>query len=163
AGLCPGEAFLKGHHRHSPHHWGAKAAADVVFHDHVNANRSPISLMDTIRDADLTFDRFISYAGSEFVCITIAMDANRYAVYENIKSAVVGGRPEFLRWSSKPEDRDYWPNRFPERPEWRRLETEGIYSSKGTLRPHHVRVGRYFTLLDFCRSPNAYAAGCNWV
>ena len=31
------------------------------------------------------------------------------------------------------------------------------------LRAHHVRVGRYFNLLDFCRNGRAVEEGLNWV
>ena len=47
--------------------------------------------------------------------------------------------------------------------DWRREEGEGTGKAGKNLRAHHVRVGRYFVLLDFCRSVDGLRRGCKTV
>lgn len=163
------EAVLDKPDFQTPHRWGQEpplgqsgAAADIVVHERVNAAQAPITwLQEAVRDG-FDFNRAITYAGSEFVCVSTSSRPRR-SIYENIR--VLGRRkPEF-----KTHARNFDAmRRFGEadpvvRKDWRRAEGEGSYHHKGDLRAQHVRVGRYFTLLDFCRSERAMAGGICWV
>jgi hypothetical protein len=167
AGLCPSPAYRSGHPPDSPHFWSGQkgAAADVVFHNWVNEGKAPIGIVEILHSERIAFDRVISYAGSEFLCLTYKhskttnpMD-HRCAVIENIR--IAGADHRRTNWSSNPGTFFERCGSMPKRPDWRRHESE-LPSNSKVLRPHHLRTGRYFTLLDFCRSPHAYESG-KWV
>lgn len=160
AGFVPRLALGRGHPPDSPHGWtDGKAAADVVFHDWVNKGKAPISILNEF--GSHSFHRVISYAGSEYLCVTAEKSSgyHRHAVIEGVRRP--GAKPLRVRWCD-----GYHGYReiseFPHRHDWRREEHE-VPGNSPELRTHHVRVGEYFTLLDFCRSPYAYEAGRPWV
>ena len=159
------ELFGKsGHYHSSPHRWNKKygAAADVVFHDHVNRDEAPIKLCHEIDRSSQVFDRVITYAGSEFICLCYRKSRNRGALYENVR--VPGQVARLVNHgyrSSKRHRRQHKP--LTERADWRRAEGEGIGKSGKRLRAHHIRVGRYFVLLDFCRSVDGLRRGIRTV
>lgn len=152
--------------RVTPHFWNEEwgAAADIVIHDLANNDIPPIKIIDMLAQ-ELDFDRMISYAGSEFICVAVRRTRNRRIIYENVRLPSPGpglvAKPEVLTWTeSKRNKADNWP---PERPDWRRVEGEPIYHSRRTLRAQHIRVSHYFTALDFCRDEDAMASGRSWV
>lgn len=153
--------------RFTPHTWSPKdgAAADVIVHNWVNADFSPIELAKGIISRKLPFERLITYAGSEVMCVSAGRQPkNRGAVYENIR--VPGKvRPDFKAWHRG----GIYPSRLaeeggiPSRPDWRRSEGELPYHTKFMLRPQHLRVSRYFVALDFFRNESAINAGIPWA
>lgn len=163
AGFCPRRVLGNGHPDSSPHAWDdRKASADVSFHHWVNKGKAPIELVKRM-DTTYQFHRMITYAGSEFICVTAERKsggAHRHAVFENLRQP---GQPhKFIRWASSHSQWNFVRNTIPERPDWRRDEHERP-SNSPELRSHHIRVGQFFTLLDFCRSPYAYESGKPWV
>ena len=76
-----------GHYHRSPHRWNKEygTAADVVFHDHVNRDEAPFELCHEIDRSSQAFDRAITYAGSEFICLGYRESRNRGALYENVR------------------------------------------------------------------------------
>jgi len=137
-----------------PHRWSDEAgsAADFIFHDWVNHERSPIKLAEELMFSDLNFERIITYAGSEVICLAVKRTNPRFAIIEN--------RRHRYRHQEKPkrivhcrckDDHSKHPLGFQDFVDWRRGPSETMYHAKGQIRPQHVRVGRYFTLLDFCR------------
>lgn len=149
--------------RWTPHSWKPEdgAAADVVVHSWVNQERSPISLVKNMIEEGADFERLITYAGSEVICMSAGRNTNRRAVYENLR--VPGqDKPEFITWArakATPATASF----MKDRPEWRRADGETSYHHRGNIRPQHIRVSEHFTLLDFCRDEEAMAAGKNWV
>lgn len=148
--------------RWTPHSWypADGAAADIAVHDWVNAGYAPIKLVESMVMRALPYERLITYAGSEFICVSAGRSPkNRGAVYENVR---VPGQasPRFIVHS-----RGGKPPELPmeDRPDWRREENEPIYHTMRQLRPQHLRVSRYFTALDFCRDEPAIEAGRAWV
>jgi hypothetical protein len=145
--------------RWTPHRWTPEdgCAADIAVHALVNAGHAPVTLANHIVAMDLPFERFISYAGSEFVCLSGGRNTNRGVIYENER--VPGQNPIFRtlrRWRGA-----RWTD-VPQRANWRRDEREPVYHTMRQLRPQHIKVGEYFTLLDFCRDPDAMARGTPW-
>ena len=149
--------------RWTPHSWKPEdgAAADVIVHSWVNQNRAPIMLVKDMIEDGIDFERLITYAGSEVICMSGGRRTNRKAVYENkrIPGAI---KPEF-RVVAKANADTRTASTIVDRPDWRRLNGEASYHHRGELRAQHVRVGHYFTLLDFCRDQEAMALGKNWV
>jgi hypothetical protein len=148
--------------RWTPHTWFARdgAACDATFHDWVNEERAPIKLAEEVVRAGLPFERIITYAGSEFMCLSAGRQPqNRGVIYENVR--VPGSAKPQFRTVVRAGGEATLP--FPDRPDWRRLEGEVVYHTNRALRAHHIRVGRYFTFLDFCRDEVAVRAGLNWV
>lgn len=168
-GLLPQKAA--DHHRWTdyrprPHRWVDRfgAAVDVCFHDQAHAGIAPVDLcFDWARDHG--FERLITYGGSEFICVnwkngTDAQADLRFAFYENER--IPGRKPKFRNVAV---GRQQWerltvPAATP-LAAWQREEDEKPGNSR--LRAQHIRVGRYFTLLDFCRSEVGLAAGLNPV
>jgi hypothetical protein len=152
--------------RVTPHVWGSEygAAVDIVIHRLANMNVAPIKQIAMLAD-QFGFDRMISYAGSEFICLATGRAQNRRIIYENVRMPPPGpglvAKPQYLVWPETKRARSKnWP---PDRPEWRRVYGEPIYHSRRSLRPQHVRVSKYFTALDFCRDEPAMNAGSPWV
>jgi hypothetical protein len=146
-----------------PHQWLRRegVAVDAAFHDWVNQDLAPIKLVEEIVKSELPFERLITYAGSEFICMAWKKPP-RYALYENIR--VPGSpKPTFNQMSRHPGEYAKMSRNFPERPDWRRGPNEVIYHSRRSLRAHHVRCSQYFTLLDFCRSEDGIHVGEPWV
>lgn len=153
AGYVRKDFCKSGHPPDSPHFWkNNTAAADVVVHNWVNQGNAPINLVNTGKLHP--FERFISYAGSEYVCLTYK-PRGRYRVLENRRNPGAASTRMQYDASEMPVD-------IPIRHQWRRTQSE-IPSNSRELRAHHIRVGEYFTLLDFCRSPYAYESGFPWV
>ena len=153
-----------GHYRSSPHQWNEQygAAADVVFHDHVNRDEAPIKLCHEIDRSNQDFDWIITYAGSEFICFCYRESKNRTALYENVR--VPGEKAQYVQHGQSPSARRRRRDLLPAaRPDWRRAEDEGVGKSGNRLRAHHIRVGRYFVLLDFCRSVEGLRRGIRTV
>lgn len=151
----------RGHHATTPHHWDYAhgAAADVSWHDWVNSGRAPIQLADAIdKGTRVPFERIITYAGTEFMCMAVKENP-RYAIHENIR--IPGAAHEYKTWGNGKALRSRAP--LPERDDWRRDPGEAIHITNHSIRPHHVRVGRYFTLLDMCRNSRAIVLGRNTV
>lgn len=161
AGYVPPQALGRGHPPDSPHGWtDRKAAADIVFHDWVNKGKAPITILNAL-PKHAPFHRVISYAGSEFLCVTAEhTSAHRHAVIEGHRKPTGGSTR--IRWCDGHSAYQRLHGAFPERPDWRRHDHE-VPGNSPELRAHHVRVGEYFTLLDFCRSPYAYESGRPWV
>jgi hypothetical protein len=150
--------------RWTPHRWTTAdgAATDVIVHDWVNAGKAPIKLVEGIvasQGVTLDFERLITYAGSEVICMAAGRDRNRGVVYENVR--IPGAdKPQFKTWRRAGQTGNI---RVPDRPDWRRLDGEPVYHTRRALRPQHVRVGEYFTFLDFARDIPAMLDGRNWV
>jgi hypothetical protein len=167
AGLCPTSSQGRGHPPDSPHFWSATkgAAADIVFHDWVNNNKPPIQIVQLLHQKQIVFDRLISYAGSEFLCLTYCQkmtsepEMHRFAVMENIR--LPGGKHTRRNLATNFSSFRQRCQTVTTSDDWRRKESEKP-SNSPELRPHHIRTGRYFTLLDFCRSLNGYEDGA-WV
>lgn len=145
-----------------PHQWNRAdgVAADVVFHDWVNQDLAPVRLLGELDQNGYEFERIISYAGTEFSCLAWRPEGlNRAAFYENVRKP---GQPKplFITHGRVPSDR---ANRIgkpvPARRDWRREPLETVYHTQRQLRAQHIRVGRYFTLLDMCRNATAFHAG----
>lgn len=149
----------KGHHK-GPHYWTEQhgTAADVVFHDWVYENRPPFHLACEVDGSRIAYDRIISYAGSEFLCLSYLEGRNHKALRENIR--LPDGRGKGHPYGNT-EDKRPWRRGapFPDRPDWRRAEGQGVNGIPGRFRAQHVRVGRYFVLLDFCRSVEGLRRG----
>jgi hypothetical protein len=150
--------------RPGPHQWlpAYGAAADIAVHNWVNVNRAPIHFVEELMVHNWSFDRFISYAGSEFLCMSTGRQpADRSKIYENIR--VPGEeKPRFVNWYRGGRALRQSLN-IPQRPHWRRMEDEPVYHTMRKIRAQHIRVGRYFTFLDFCRNERAIAKGSCWV
>lgn len=148
-----------------PHQWNQQdgVAADVAFHNWVNSGNAPIRLLSEIDQAGTEYERMISYAGSEFVCLAWKPEGNnRAAFYENARQA--GRDPLFITHGRSPADRSKrigLPVRM--RRDWRRGPGEPIYHCQRNLRAQHIRVSEFFTLLDMCRNVRAFAAGMSSV
>jgi hypothetical protein len=156
-----------GHHQQSPHKWldATGAAADVVFHDWVNAERAPIDLLFDLDKTDITYDRAIQYAGSEFVCLNVRGKNNRAALYENRWDSTSDAfKGKYINHGSTPKDRKSRAGmKRPITENWRRIEGGKVPHTRGRLRAHHIRTGQYFVLLDFCRSSAAISKGMSSV
>lgn len=158
-------ALLSG--RFTPHTWAPRdgAAADIVVHNWVNSGFSPIALVREIIGRQLPFERLITYAGSEVMCVSAGREPrNRAAVYENIR---VPGKvkPAFKAWHRGGSYPSHLLNDggIVNRPDWRRTEGELPYHTKSMLRPQHIRVSRYFLALDFFRNEAAITSGIPWA
>ena len=153
SGCCP---FLDDP-RNPLHGWKSRtgAAADLVFHDWVNQEKAPSHLCEDMdKNSDIEFDRLITYAGSEFICMGVKKNNNRYAFHENIRDFNnPENKPIYVTHGYTLEAKEKRKN-IPvgNRAMWRRNEGETIYHSRRNLRAHHIRVSEYFTLLDFCHS-----------
>lgn len=160
AGFCLSDA---GHAPNTPHQWSKSrgAAADACFHDWVNLDRAPIKLAEDMIQRRMQFERLITYAGSEFICLTWK-HRRRFALYENLR--IPGQiKPAYIQHTRTMGNYDSLPTSIPDRKDWRRAPNEVVYHTRRSLRPQHVRLGRYFTLLDFCRSELGLSAGIPWV
>lgn len=147
--------------RWTPHRWTPTdgAATDVIVHDWVNAGRAPIKLVEKMVADRAKFERLITYAGSEVICMAAGRNSNRGVVYENVR--VPGAdKPVFKTWRRAGQEGRI---AVPDRPDWRRLDGEPVYHTRRALRPQHLRVGEYFTFLDFARDIAALKDGRNWV
>lgn len=157
AGFC----YCKG-----VHSWqtATGCAADVVFHDWVNEDKPPISLLWEIDQSDREYERLIGYAGTEFSCLAYKPDgSNRSALYDNIRSPNTT-KPYFVNYGVGKQlraKRKYTPHR-PNK-NWRRAKSEPVYHTRRSIRPQHIRVGEYFTFLDLCRNLNAFKDNINTV
>lgn len=91
--------------------------------------------------------------------MTLKGTGNRFAFYEN-RYEPGAQRGKYINLGSTPADRR---SRLTSRPYippvWRRRDGDPIPHTRGRLRAHHIRTGRYFVLLDFCRSPPALLKG----
>ncbi|WEV89314.1 hypothetical protein H10PHJ05_13 [Aeromonas phage HJ05] len=153
-----------------PHLWNKweGVAVDAIFHDWVNSDTAPILLLHDMDVNGLEYERIISYAGSEVLCLSWKPDGNnRAAFYENVRtnaSATQGSKPLFITHGSKPSDRaDRMGRPKAKRRDWRRDAYEPIFHTRRQLRPQHIRMSQYFTLLDMCRHVEAFASGENSV
>lgn len=147
--------------RWTPHTWFSMdgAAVDASFHDWVNAGKAPIKLVEEVVRLGAPFERIITYAGSEFICLSAGRRQNRGVIYENVR--IPGSEKPQFRTLCRAGSTPSLP--FPDRPDWRRLDDEPVFHSQRSLRAQHIRVGRYFTFLDFCRNEEAIIAGIDWV
>ena len=147
----------RGHYATSPHRWDYEfgAAVDVAFHNHVNNNDSPVKLLHMIDRSGMVFNRLISYYGSEFVCLCYREGNNRSLFYEEVCRP---GQSRIQKRHGKNSEsrRRSFPISNPT--DWRREEGEGVGINR-RFRAQHVRVGRYFVLLDFCRSVDGLRKG----
>lgn len=137
-----------------PHRWNDEmgAAADFIFHDWVNREWSPIKLAEELMFSDLTFERIITYSGSEVVCLSVKRDNPRFAIIEHRKHPLGAHfEPKRIVHCKCKDDQNKHPLGFQGFLNWRRWPNQAFYHANGQVRPQHVRVGRYFTLLDFCR------------
>lgn len=149
--------------RDSPHRYNniRGAAADVVFHDWVRPTldapygRDPVGMLDHVRD--LPISRWISYAGTEFTCVAAHIGTRRRSVSLNVRRGPF--RKPWFQTIPLPDIQRYDTHGWPTVEKWRRRRAEPIFHTRRTLRPQHIRVGRYFTLLDFSHSPDALLAG----
>ena len=154
SGLCPGCP--------SPHGWitGNGAGCDIAFHDWVNRGAPPFHLVAEVDQSTQTYERAIAYAGSEYLCLSIKTSGNRRALYENVR--VPGqDKPTFINYNSAKRRLARATGDFaPEpRPDWQREADEPVYHTRRSLRPQHVRVGEYFTLLDIARNVDVFNRG----
>lgn len=149
--------------RDSPHRYNniRGAAADVVFHDWVRPTldfpygRDPVGMLNHVQD--LPISRWISYAGTEFTCVASLVGSRRRSVSLNIRRGPF--RKPWFQTIPLPDAQRYDQHGWPMVEKWRRRRAEPIFHTRRTLRPQHIRVGRYFTLLDFSHSPDALLAG----
>lgn len=156
AGWCPSSA---GHYRYTPHVWTRRiAACDAAFHDWVNLDRAPIKLVEQICKSGIPFERIITYAGSEFMCLAWSADP-RHATYENVR--VNGGQRQFISHARNYAQYARHPKVFEDRPNWRQEPSR--LRSRARIRPQHVRLGRYFNFLDLTRCEAAMRRGVPWV
>jgi len=154
-----------GHYTDSPHCWEDRtgAGADIAFHDWVNLDRPPIKLLEEWLHDGKPFERIITYAGSEFMCLALKKGrSQRHAFYENVRRPG-HDKPWFVSHSRHPGDFARHPKTFPARVDWRRAPNEPVYHTRRNIRPQHVRLGRYFTLLDFARCEEAMQEAKCWV
>lgn len=149
-----------------PHLWNKweGVAVDAIFHDWVNADTAPILMLHDMDVSGVEYERIISYAGSEVMCLAWKPDGNnRAAFYENVRtnaSAHHGSKPLFITHGSKPSDRaDRLSRPKPKRKDWRREAYEPVFHTRKQLRPQHIRMSQYFTLLDMCRHVDAFSGG----
>lgn len=155
-----------GHYHTTPHFWDKRhgAAADCVWHDWVNEDKLPIHMVFDLEKRQIAkFDRMISYAGSEFVCMgTKGGDRQRAAVHENRRLGP--SRHQYKSYSPRQRYMAYDSGKelVPVH-EWRRGVGEGVHSTGKRTRAHHVRTGQYFTLLDFAHNARALADGVGTV
>ena len=151
----------------SPHLYNEErgAAGDIAIHDLCVENIAPIKQVEAIMHARIPWERLITYAGSEFICSSYRIAQLRYAVMENVrkepKPAEEVAKPDYVCWSNGGRGR--LPEHFPKRENWRRNEGEPVFHGGRRVRAHHLRVGRYFVLSDFCRSEEGIAEGVCWV
>lgn len=160
AGFCKSEA---GHHSTTPHVWQPSrgAACDAAFHDWVNLDRAPIKMLEDMVKRGMPFERMITYAGSEYMCLAWK-NKPRFALYENMR--IPGQiKPAFITHTRSMGRYDSLPDAIADKPDWRRGPNEVIFHTRRSLRPQHVRLGRYFSLLDFCRSEEGLRMGIPWV
>ena len=64
------------------HRWSQKygAAADVVVHSWVNQNKNPTGFKEALPGSNIEYHRFLSYPGSEFICLASRSQGNnKYA------------------------------------------------------------------------------------
>ncbi|WP_152988294.1 hypothetical protein [Paracoccus sp. MKU1] len=142
------------------------AAVDAVFHDWVRPGasrpegRAPVEMLNDVRQTQLVFDRLIGYAGTEFMCIADRAAGPRFKVYNNRRypefNADLGGqgivKPEFQTLSRSGKQWTAFRG-IDAQPGWRRVEGEPVFHTQRSLRVQHIRTGRYFTLVDFIKSP----------
>lgn len=149
--------------RDSPHRYNniRGAAADLVFHDWVRPSldvpygRDPVGMLDHVQDLPIT--RWISYAGTEFTCVAAHIGSRRRSVSLNIRRGPF--KKPWFQTIPLPDVQRYDVHGWPTVEKWRRRRGEPIFHTRRTLRPQHIRVGRYFTLLDFSHSPDALLLG----
>lgn len=155
------------------HGWGHHkgAAVDIIPHDWVNRERAPFDMVLAMVRRDMTFERAITYAGSEVLCVTNRSRGNRNRVFENRRTVDFkpGDRqtaPYCIRHAATPEKAVEFKVRVqgrwfgsPDLTEWRRRDGEGMWNCRTTVQPQHIRVGEYFTLLDFLRSEATFRRG----
>ena len=166
------EVVRKGAHPDgSPHRWTSQhgVAADVVFHNWVNENHPPFHLAHEICESDLYYDRIMSFAGSEFLCLCYRESRNRGYIDEEVRCP--DGTISTHRVGSRRTSTPTLEQRKQERRQklirkdqsnWRRADDQGVRKTN-QFRAQHVRVGRYFVLLDFCRSVEGLRRGIHTV
>lgn len=166
-GFWPSVVQTPGGHFHTtPHFWDKRhgAGADVVWHDWVNEERLPIHLAFDLEQNNIAkFDRMISYAGSEFLCMaTKGGTKQRAAIHENRRLGPGNRKYKSFspreRFAAYAADRELVPDH-----DWRRGTGEPVHSTGGQVRAHHIRTGEYFTMLDFARNAQAIEDGVNTV
>ena len=163
-GFRPKNVRNRGNPDNSPHRWTKQlgTAADIVFHDWVNEDRPPSHLAHEIDNSDLDYDRIISYSGSEYLCLCYREGNNRGALYEDVRARDGSGRRQCHGLT--PEKRRKRRGTTPQpRPCWRRADGQGVGPKANRFRAQHIRVGRYFVLLDFCRSVEGLRRGIRTV
>jgi hypothetical protein len=185
-GPCSVSAGFAPHAEQSPHSFSAQrgAAIDLAFHDYhrqdpSNPNRpmgrSPMQLVTELCSANIPFHRVITYAGSEFICFAHHSRTNTHRIYENRRTWTdynldVGPqslpKPLFITHSRSAREKGKFASMGLPAAEWdvinrqwRRDPHEPIYHTRRSIRPQHVKRGRYFTLMDFCMSEIAVASG----
>ncbi len=147
------------------------AAVDVIPHDWVNMEEAPFEMvLDMIR-TDVKFERMITYGGSEVICMTHRSAGNRNRVFENrrVEDWRPGDRlimPRRILHARNSEKAVQFAAlvrsgrfRVPNLSEWRRRDGEGIWNCRTTVQPQHIRVGKFFTLLDFMKSEATFRRG----
>jgi hypothetical protein len=153
-------------HASGPHGWyrARGAAADVAFHNWVNPTEAhphgmdPASMIPQMTQMmDIPYTRLITYAGSEFMCLAYHPNQLSRSTHINRRQKDGVGKPYYR--SLKPSELAT----VRANPHWRRLPGEPIYHTRKHLRAQHVRVGRFFTMLDFCRSVTALEHGLSSV
>lgn len=152
----------------SYHRWDDGAAADIIVHDWIASQRtgagkwlpldeaeaSPMMLAREISSTH-DFSRMIVYSESPGICVAVRHSEKhsgnpRRAFYENRWQGDNGIKPRYITHSQTPK---------------REAVREGLkkhgwvggghpsYHGKGKLQYHHIRIGRYLTLLDCLRCP----------
>jgi hypothetical protein len=166
-GLVPeplaGETMAE--YRPRPHKWVDRfgAAADLCFHDQCHDDVAPIDLCHTLdRSDNIAYERLITYGGSEYLCMGTVASEPRFALYENVRRP--GQKAQFKTWG---KDENGWRYRrlcnCPDHTtDWMREPGERSHAFPLDA-PHHIRVGRYFVFLDFCRNEKAFDHGWNQV
>lgn len=153
-----------GHYHTTPHFWDRRhgAGADVVWHNWVNNEFAPVDMaFDIDKNRHVSFDRIISYAGSEFLCMaTKGTDRQRAALHENRRLG--NGERRYISHSPRERQRMYAAEMQPTI-NWRRAPREPVHSTGRSVRAHHVRTGEYFVMLDFARNAQAIVDGVNTV
>lgn len=147
-----------------PHNWIASegAALDAWF---MNGGTSPIDILRGMRSDKIAFDRVITYAGSGYMCISNRKAGNRSKMYENrYDSTQPNSKPYFLDFNKSRKDLSLLDSsqRY-YKDEWLRGMDEPIYHTQRKLRPAHIRVSKYFSMLDMFMSYKAVEGGYNNV
>lgn len=149
-----------GHFQPGPHEWNAQngCAADVFWHEPLARGRAPIHIAEDLdKHTDIDYNRLITYAGSEGICMSRCIKFNRHALHENRR--IPGASHKYInhgdyRKKNTRKNTAITPTRTDT---WRRGYKETPMHKP--MRAQHIRTGKYFVLLDFCRNVLAIKHG----